>query len=97
MAATFSHFDAADYLDSEEGIELYLEACAEDGDPALIAAALGDIARARNLSALAREVGMTRAGLYKALSRDGNPSFATIFKVARALGLEVSIKPPRQP
>ncbi len=93
MVAKFKHFDAADYLDSEEGIRLYLEACVEAGDPALIAAALGDIARARNLSALAREVGMTRAGLYKALSQDGNPSFATIVKVALALGLEVSIKP----
>lgn len=97
MAAKFSPFDTADYLDSEEGVSGYLEACAEDGDPALIAAALGDIARARNLSALAREVGMTRAGLYKALSQDGNPSFATIVKVAQALGLEVSIKPLRRP
>ncbi len=97
MAARFSHFDPADYLDTEEGIRLYLEACAADGDPALIAAALGDIARARNLSALAREVGMTRAGLYKALSQEGNPSFATISKVAKALGLELSIRQIREP
>lgn len=97
MATRFSPFDAAQYLESEEGIKLYLEACAEDGDPALMTAALGDIARARNLSALAREVGMTRAGLYKALSQDGNPSFATVSKVARALGLEIRIKPLRRP
>jgi probable addiction module antidote protein len=49
------------------------------------------------MSALAREVGMTRAGLYKALSQDGNPSFATVVKVARALGLEISVKPLRRP
>jgi probable addiction module antidote protein len=97
MATKFSHFDAADYLVSEQGIKLYLEACADEGDPALMAAALGDIARARNMSALAREVGMTRAGLYKALSQDGNPSFATVVKVARALGLEISVKPLRRP
>ena len=97
MATRFRHFDAADYLDSEEGIKLYLEACAEDGDPGLIAAALGDIARARNLSALALEVGMTRAGLYKALSMEGNPSFATVSKVAKALGLEISVRPLPRP
>ena len=77
----------------EQDIRLYLEACQEEGDPALIAAALGDIARARNMSQLARDAGMTRAGLYKALSPDGNPSFATVAKVAKALGLEVTIRP----
>jgi probable addiction module antidote protein len=65
----------------------------EDGDPALITAALGDIARARNLSQLARDTGMSREGLYKALSGEGNPSFATVMKVARALGLRLSFKP----
>jgi probable addiction module antidote protein len=92
MAEKFSRYDTADYLETEEDIRHYLEACQEDGDPALIAAALGDIARARNMSLLAKEAGMTRAGLYKALSPDGNPSFATIAKVAKALGLKVTIQ-----
>ncbi len=93
MAEKFSRYDTADYLETEEDIRLYLEACQEDGDPALIAAALGDIARARNMSQLARDAGMTRAGLYKALSPDGNPSFATVAKVAKALGLKITIHP----
>lgn len=91
MAEKFSRYDTADYLDTEEDIRLYLEACQEEGDPALVAAALGDIARARNMSQLAKDVGMTRAGLYKALSPDGNPSFATISRVAKALGLKVTL------
>ncbi|TWH63804.1 putative addiction module antidote protein [Azomonas agilis] len=57
----------------------------EEGDPALIAAALGDVARARNMSQLARDTGMMREGLYKALSGEGNPSFATVMKVAHAM------------
>ena len=93
MGEKFSRYDTADYLETEEDIRLYLEACQEDGDPALIAAALGDIARARNMSKLAKDTGMTRAGLYKALSPDGNPSFATVTKVAKALGLKVTISP----
>lgn len=93
MAEKFSRYDTADYLETEEDIRLYLEACQEQGDPALVAAALGDIARARNMSQLAKAVGMTRAGLYKALSPDGNPSFATISRVAKALGLKVTVHP----
>jgi probable addiction module antidote protein len=93
MAEKFSRYDTADYLESEEDIRRYLEACQEEGDPALIAAALGDIARARNMTQLAKAAGMTRAGLYKALSSDGNPSFATVTKVAHALGLKVTIHP----
>ncbi|MDB4307752.1 putative addiction module antidote protein [Gammaproteobacteria bacterium] len=93
MAEKFSRYDTADYLETEEDIRLYLEACQEDGDPTLIAAALGDIAKARNMTQLAKEAGMTRAGLYKALSSDGNPSFATVSKVAKALGLKISVHP----
>ena len=94
MAEKFSRYDTAEYLETEEEIRLYLEACQEEGDPALVAAALGDIARARNMSQLARDVGLTRAGLYKALSSDGNPSFATISRVAKALGLKVTVHLP---
>lgn len=92
---TFSRYDTADYLKSEEDIIAYLEAVMEEGsdDPAYIARALGVVARARNMSQLARDIGMSREGLYKALSEDGNPSFATIMKVAHALGLRLGFKP----
>lgn len=68
----------------------YLEACLEEApdDPALIAAALGDIARARGMADLAKKTGLTREGLYKALSKEGNPSLGTVLKVMRALGLK---------
>ncbi len=87
----FSAFDAADYLRTPTGIAAYLEATLEESgdDPAVIARALGTVARSGNLSALARKTGMSREGLYKALTADGNPSFATISKVARALGLRI--------
>ena len=82
-------WDAADYLESEEDIVLYLEAAFEDGDPGLIAAALGDIARAKGMTTVAAEAGLGRESLYKALSPDGNPEFATVLKVMRALGLRL--------
>ena len=87
----FTPHDSADYLTGVEDVAAYLEAAIEEGgdDPAFIAQALGTIARAGNLSELARRVGMSREGLYKALSAEGNPSFATIVKVARALGLRI--------
>lgn len=90
-AVTFSSNNAADYLKTDEDMLHYMEAAMEEGDPALIAAALGDIARARNLSQLARDVGMSREGLYKALSGEGNPTFSTITKVAGALGLRFAV------
>ena len=93
MAEKFSRYETADYLETEEDIRLYLEVCQEDGDPALIATALGNIAKARNMTHLAKDAGMSRAGLYKALSPDGNPSFATVSKVAKALGLQITIRP----
>jgi probable addiction module antidote protein len=89
---TFSRFDAADYLTSDEDMVAYLEACWEEAgdDPAFIAAALGDIARARGMMQLAHETGLTREGLYKALSAEGNPSFGTVLRVMRALGLKLT-------
>lgn len=88
---SFSSFDSADYLSSLEDVAAYLEAVIEtaDDDPALIAQALGTIARSHNVSELARRAGMSREGLYKALSADGNPSFATVIKVSKALGLRL--------
>ena len=84
-------FDAADYLRTPTDAAVYLEAVLEEAgdDPALVARALGTIARSGNLSELARKTGMSREGLYKALAGDGNPSFATISKVAHALGLRI--------
>jgi probable addiction module antidote protein len=87
--ATFARYDAADYLKSEADMMRYLRACAEEGDPALIAVALGDIARARGMQRLAEETGISRQGLYKALGKDGDPSFSTITKVAKALGMKI--------
>jgi probable addiction module antidote protein len=82
-------WDAAEHLETEEDMALYLEAALEDGDPALVAAALGDIARAKGMSEIARETGLGRESLYKALSPEGNPEFATVLKVIRALGLRL--------
>jgi probable addiction module antidote protein len=92
---TFSRWDAADYLKSEDDIAAYLQACIEEApdDPALIAAALGDVARARGMVQLARDTGLTREGLYKALSKDGNPNFGTVLKVLHALGIKITLQP----
>ncbi|MDR2155037.1 MAG: putative addiction module antidote protein [Burkholderiaceae bacterium] len=79
----FSRYDSADYLQTDEDIFAYIDAVMEEagGDPAFIAQALGVVARARNMSRLARDTGLSREGLYKALSGKGKPSFATIAKV----------------
>ena len=89
MTEKFTRWDVTEQLRTREDARLYLEACAEEdpGDGSLIRAALNDIARAGNMSRLAREVGMSREGLYKALSDDGNPTFATVMRITRALGL----------
>ena len=84
-----SPYDAAEYLETEEDMAAYLEAALEDGEPGLIAAAIGDIARAKGMSQVARDAGMARESLYKALSADGNPEFSTILKVIKALGLKL--------
>ena len=91
MIETFTRWDAAAHLHSKEDARLYLEACAEEdpGDGSLIRAALNDIARAQNMSLLARDAGMTREGLYKALSENGNPTFATVIRITRALGMQL--------
>jgi len=82
-------WDAADHLDTKEDMAAYLEAALEEGDPQLIAAVLGDIARARGMTQIARETGLGRESLYKALSTEGNPEFATVLKVIKALGLRL--------
>ena len=94
MSEKYTKWDAADYLKSVADILLYLNSCFEDdpGDGSLVRAALGDIARASGMTALAKKTGITREGLYKALSDDGNPSFETFIKVIRTLGFEMQVK-----
>ena len=88
-------YDAAAYLKTEQECALYLQAAIDesDGDAVMVVAALGDIARARGMMDLARKTGLTREGLYKALSPEGNPSFATVMKVCKALGLKLHADP----
>jgi probable addiction module antidote protein len=82
-------YDAARYLKTKESMAAYLEAALEDGDPRLVASALGAIARANGMSQLARDAGLSRESLYRALSPDGNPEMATFLKVVRALGVQL--------
>ena len=93
MTETFSKWDAAEHIHTPKDARLYLEACADEdpGDGSLIRAALNDVARAGNMTGLARDAGLSREGLYKALSADGNPTFATVMRITRALGLRLSI------
>lgn len=88
---SFTPYDAADYLSGIDDVAAYLEAAIDEAgdDPAVITQALGVIARSGNLSELARRTGMSREGLYKALSAEGNPTFATVMKVSHALGLRI--------
>ena len=90
---TTTPWDVADHLKTEEDMAAYLEAALEEGDSNLVAAALGDIARAKGMSHVAREAGLGRESLYKALSPSGNPEFATILKVIAALGLQLHATP----
>lgn len=90
MPTKVAPFDAAEGLDTEEEIEEFITAAFETQDPAFIAKCLGIVARARNMSKLAEEIGMSRPALYRALSGKGNPEFATITKVMRALGLKLA-------
>ena len=86
-------WDPADNLKTEDDMAAYLEAALDEGDPALITAALGDIARAKGMTQIARDAGLGRESLYKALSPLGNPEFATILKVVAALGLKLHAAP----
>jgi probable addiction module antidote protein len=93
MALETRRWDTAEHLDTPEAIAAYLEAVMEDGDPALFTHALGQIARARGMTQIAKDAGVTREALYKALNSDGDPRASTLFGVIRALGLHLSVKP----
>jgi len=84
-----SPWDVSEHLETEEDMAAYLEAALEVNEPALIAAALGDIAKAKGMAQIAKQTGLGRESLYKALSPEGNPEFSTILKVVSALGLRL--------
>lgn len=92
---TFRPFDAAEYLKTDEDMALYLDAMIEEsnGDSRMIAVALGDIARAKGMTQIAKETGLARENLYKALSAEGNPEFSTVMKVITALGIKLHAAP----
>jgi probable addiction module antidote protein len=94
MAIKTTRWDSAEHLKTDEDVQLYLEACLEEGgdDPSFIVHALGVIARAKNMSQLSRDTGISREGLYKAFSEGGNPTFATVTKVVKALGLQITVQ-----
>jgi len=91
MTVELTKWDSADHLKSKEDVAAYLEAVFEDGDSTLITHALGVVARAEGMTEVAKQTGLTRASLYKALSGDGNPEFSTVLKVVHALGLKMTV------
>lgn len=91
--SSLPEFDATRYLDSQTAIAEYLTAIIEDGDSALLAAALGDIAKARGMADIAKSAGLTREALYKALRSNAQPRFDTIAKVCKALGVKLHVEP----
>jgi probable addiction module antidote protein len=97
MGLKTTRYDTADYLDSPEAIAAYIDAVFEDGDPALLVHALGVVARARGMTQVARETGLSRESLYRALDSNGNPEFATVVRVLKALGLRLTAVPAGTP
>jgi probable addiction module antidote protein len=96
MALATTKWEVEKHLKTTEDIANYLEAAFEDGDPALIAAALGDVARARGMTDIAGKAGVTREALYKSLSDTGDPKLTTFLGVIKALNLHLSLKPNAQ-
>lgn len=92
MALESKPFDAAEYLETPEDIALYLEEVFKDGDQQLILAAIGDGARSRGMTEIARQTGLGRESLYKALGPAGNPEFGTVLRVLKALGFRLSVE-----
>lgn len=93
MTLKTTPFDPSKYLDNDEAVAEYLSSILEENDPSLLAAALGDIARARGMSDIARAAGLTREALYKALREDAQPRFDTVMRVCTALGVRLSAQP----
>lgn len=99
MSEQFSRWDPVDHLLTEADMAMYLDACLEEdpGDGSVVRAALNDIARAQGMTQLAKETGITREGLYKALSPSGNPEFSTIMKVIKALKIKLHASAGNEP
>jgi probable addiction module antidote protein len=97
MGLKTTRYDTAEYLDSPAAIAAYIDAVFEEGDPTLITHALGVVARAHGMSQVARDSGLSRESLYRALGPDGNPEFATVVRVLKALGLRLSAVPSDAP
>ena len=93
MSVELKPWDSAEFLTDDETIIAYLEEAFADGDPATIAKAIGTVARARNMSAIARETNLSRDTLYSAFGPDGNPRLSTLLAVTKALGFELTLKP----
>lgn len=91
--ADLPEFDAAEYLDDEQAVAAYLTTVLEENDPALLAAALGDVARARGMTEIAKASGLTREALYRALRADAQPRFDTVSRVCAALGVKLVAEP----
>ena len=92
MAIKTTKWDSAEFLDTPEAVAAYIEAAFEDGDPAVIKNALGTVARAKGMTAIAQEAGVTRMALYKALSEEGDPRLSTVLGVMKAFGIQLSAK-----
>jgi probable addiction module antidote protein len=91
MKTTYAPFDAADYLDSDEVIAEYLSAAVEDANPEVFLAALGDVAKARGMAQIAKDAGLGRESLYKALGAGSHPRYETVSAVLRALGVKFTV------
>ena len=96
MPLETAKWDAAEILDSPEMVAAYVEAVLEDGDAGLIASAFGDIARSKGMTEIAKKTGITREGLYKALSAEGDPKLSTFLGVLKSMGLRLSVKPAQE-
>ncbi|WP_442582681.1 addiction module antidote protein [Mesorhizobium sp. ASY16-5R] len=93
MPLETTKWDATEFLNDEETIFAYIEAAFEDGDPAVITKALGNVARARGMTSIAKEAGVTREALYKALNENGDPRLSTLAGVTKALGFKLTVTP----
>jgi len=93
MALESTKWDVVDYLETDEDIAYFLEAAFEDGDPQVITAALGAVARAKGMTQLAKDTGLAREALYRSLSAEGKPEFTTVLKVMKAFGLRLAAVP----
>ena len=90
---TFSEYDPAEYIEDKEDVIAHLKVALEENDPDFLLRTIGDIARSKGMTQIAKELGIDRKGLYKSLAPDGNPSFRTVFKLLDILGLRVKLEP----